>query len=186
MTDDKGHLVLINRELDVIDKVFYDEKMHFSLLKTVEGVALEKIGKHDKSEETKNWHSASESSGWGTPGAPNSVFSETPTASDIVVFSSSKITPDNDGLEDFLEIGLNLEGNGNVVSVTVFDETGSFVRNIAKNMLAGQKASFIWDGTADDGTIVRTGIYIVLITLYDDKGKTERWKKVCTVIRNSK
>ena len=186
MADDKGHLVLLNRELDVIDKVFYNEKMHYSLLKTVEGVALEKIGKHDKSEEAKNWHSASESSGWGTPGAPNSIYSETSTASDIVVFSSSKITPDNGGYEDFLEIALNLEGNGNVVSVTVFDETGSYVRSIVKNMLVGQKASFIWEGTADDGTIVRTGIYIILITLYDDKGKMEKWKRVCTVIRNSK
>ena len=167
----------------MIDKVFYDEKMHFSLLKTVEGVALEKIGKHDKSEETKNWHSASESSGWGTPGAPNSVFSETPTASDIVVFSSSKITPDNDGLEDFLEIGLNLEGNGNVVSVTVFDETGNLVKKITRNMQIGPEDSIIWDATADDGSPVGTGIYIVLITLYNDKGKTEKWKKVCTVIR---
>ena len=64
------------------------------------------LRKHDpwnKSNEVSNWHSASESSGWGTPGAPNSVFVEMPVTSDKVVFSSSRITPDNDGYEDILD-----------------------------------------------------------------------------------
>ena len=112
------------------------------------------------------------------------MFVEFPPASDEVVFSSSKITPDNDGLEDNLVIHLNLTGNGNVVSVTIFDETGSYVKKIASNMLAWLEASIIWYGTADDGSPVNTGIYIVLITLYDDTGKTKSWKKVCTVVRN--
>jgi hypothetical protein len=184
MPDDKGHIVLLNRELDVIDQVFYTEKMQYSLLSDYEGVALEKIGKHLKSEDAKNWHSASESSGWGTPGAQNSVLAEIPSGPDKVVFSSTKITPDNDGYEDYLQITLNLEGIDNVISVSVFDETGNYIRNIAKNLLAGQQALLSWDGTSDDGSLVRTGIYIILINLFDDKGKTEKWKKVCTVIRN--
>ena len=44
-------------------------------------------------------------------------------------------------------------------------------------------ATLIWDGTTDDGSPADTGIYIVFITLFDDTGKTEKWKKVCTVIR---
>ena len=183
MNDDKGHLVLYNRELDKIDQVMYNEKMHFSLLSTDEGVALEKTGTRNKSEEAMNWHSASESCGWGTPGAQNSVMTEFPASSDKVVFSSTKITPDNDGFEDFLEIKLSLNGNGNVVSVTVFDETGNYVKKIADNLFAGAGATLTWDGTAADGKLVGTGIYIVFITLYDDTGKTEKWKKVCTVIR---
>jgi len=184
MSDDKGHLKLYNRELDRIDEVFYNEDMHYSLLSTREGVALEKTMPQNKSEEAASWHSASQSSGWGTPGAPNSVFAEMPSTSDKVVFSSSKITPDNDGNEDFLTIMLNLKGNGNVISVMVFDETGNYVRKIAANLFAGAEASLIWNGTSDDGSLVNTGIYIILITLYDDTGKTARWKKVCTVIRN--
>ncbi len=183
MPDDKGHLILYSRELDRIDEVRYYEEMHYSLLSTKEGVALEKIGPQNKSDESANWHSASESSGWGTPGAQNSAFVEMPATSDNVVFSSSKITPDNDGNEDFLKILLRLMGNGNVVSVIVFDEAGNYVRKIAANLFAGSEASVIWDGTSDDGSIVKTGIYIILITIYDDTGKTVRWKKVCTVIR---
>jgi hypothetical protein len=184
MPDDKGHVVLYNRELDKIDEVFYNEKMHFSLLSNFEGVALEKTLPQNKSGESAYWHSATESSGWGTPGAPNSVLTDTLPASDKVALSSTKITPDNDGNEDFLNIRMNLNGSGNVVSIIVFDEVGNYVRKIATNLYTGAEASFIWDGTTDDGSYVRTGIYIILITLYNDAGKTERWKKVCTVIRN--
>ena len=103
--------------------------IHF--LSLDDGVALEKTNPQNRSEEATNWHSATQSSGWGTPGAPNSVFVEMPSASDKVVLSSSKITPDNDGNEDFLTIMLNLKGSGNVVSVMVFDETGNYIRKIA-------------------------------------------------------
>lgn len=184
MPDDKGHLILFSRQLDRIDEVSYTKKMHYSLLRDDEGIALEKTVPHSNSSDAGNWHSASESSGWGTPGAPNSVFAEFPSGFNTIEFSSTKITPDNDGTEDLLIIHLRLAGNGNVVSVTIYDETGNFVSKIADNMLAGPDASIIWDGTAADGTLVRTGIYIVFITLFDDKGKVSRRKKVCTVIRN--
>ena len=183
MSDDKGHLILYNRELERIDELIYTDDMHFSLLSDCEGVALEKTGPGNKSEEESNWHSATESSGWGTPGAQNSVFVEFPSSSEQVVLSSSRITPDSDGFEDFLNINFTLRGNGNVISLTVFDETGNYIRKIAVNMFAGAEASVIWDGTADDGTPVSTGIYVILITLFNDTGKTLSWKKVCTVIR---
>ena len=184
MADDNGHLILYNRELDRIDEVVYNENMQSVLLSGYDGVALEKISPISKSEEVINWHSASESSGWATPGAVNSVFAEWPVTSDNVYFSSTKITPDNDGFEDILVIRFNLTGTNNVVSVMVFDETGNFIRKIASNMYAGPESSLTWDGTADDGSLVNTGIYIVLITTFDEAGKTARWKKACTVIRD--
>jgi hypothetical protein len=184
MPDDKGHLILYNRELDRIDELVYNDDMHYSLLSSHEGVSLEKTDPRNESKVAANWHSATESSGWGTPGASNSMFAEIPSSSNKIVLSSSKITPDSDGNEDFLTIKMNLTGSGNVVSATVFDETGNYVKKIAANLYAGAEVSLIWDGTADDGSLVNTGIYILLITLYNDTGKTERWKKVCTVIRN--
>ncbi len=183
MSDADGHLLLFSRELVKIDEVSYSEKMHSTLLSGYEGIALEKTDPGNNSNEARNWRSASESSGWGTPGAANSVYSEKPATSDIVNLSSSKITPDNDGFEDLLFLNFNLAGNSNVISVTVFDESGSYVRKIVENMSAGAEASLTWDGNADDGSPVCTGIYIVLITLFDDSGKTRNWKKVCTVIR---
>lgn len=80
-------------------------------------------------------------------------------------------------------IDFNLAGNGNVLNIAVFDENGQMVRNLAENFLAGSQASIVWDGTSGDGSLLRRGIYIILISVYDDTGKTEKWKKVCAVIR---
>ena len=183
MPDDKGHLILYDRGLEKIDEVTYDEGMHYSLLSGYEGISLEKIRINGLSADRSLWHSASQVSGWGTPGAPNSVLSEETESRGKVLFSSTRITPDNDGNEDFLVIDLALTGLGNIISVAVFDETGSFVRKIADNILAGPEASIVWNGTADDKKLVDTGIYILLITVFDDTGKIQKWKKVCTVIR---
>jgi hypothetical protein len=183
MPDDQGHLILLNRPLELIDEVSYNEKMHYSLLSGYEGIALEKVRPSVPSSDPKNWHSASEASGWGTPGAPNSVYSQKSIPDDRVVFSSKKITPDNDGYEDFLVIDLNLNGNGNVVTVIVYDETGDYVCKLTGNLLAGANASITWDGTGENGSLVNSGIYIILISVFDDTGKTKKWKKVCAVIR---
>jgi hypothetical protein len=157
--------------------------MHYPLLSGHEGIALEKTDPCSGSEVAINWHSAAGSAGWGTPGATNSIFSEERSFTDEVKLSSSRITPDNDGYEDLLTIAFDLAGTGNVISITIFDEAGNQVRRLVRNMLTGPEASFLWDGTADDGSPVRTGIYIVFITMYDDSGKTKTWKKVCTVLR---
>jgi hypothetical protein len=183
MPDDNGHLILLNRQLGIIDEVAYNEKMHYSLISGYEGISLEKVRPSVLSYDPKNWHSASESSGWGTPGAPNSVYSEQPATDDRLVFSSTRITPDNDGYEDLLVIDINLYGKGNVITVMVYDETGDFVCKLADNLLAGSRASVTWDGTGEDGSLVNSGIYIILITVFDDTGKTEKWKKVCAVLR---
>ena len=183
MPDDKGDLVLLNRQLELIDEVRYNEKMHFPLLSGHEGIALEKIRPLVFSTDPENWHSASEASGWGTPGAPNSIYTELPATDDMIVFSSKRITPDNDGNDDLLLIDFNLKGTGNVLNVSVFDETGGFVRKLASNFFAASKATITWDCTADDGSMVRSGIYVLLISVFDETGKTEKWKRVCTVVR---
>jgi hypothetical protein len=183
MPDNEGILILLNSELDILDKISYSETMHYSLLSGFEGISLEKTGMCNSSGEAVNWHSATENSGWGTPGKDNSVYVNLNKVTDKINMSSTKITPDSDGFEDFLSVSLSLVGDDNVVTLTVFDETGSLIRKLASNMLTGAEASFIWDGTADDGTPVKSGIYVVLIIIFDDKGKTERWKRVCTVLR---
>ena len=183
MPDDRGHLLLLNRHLDKIDEVIYTEKIHYSLLSGNEGISLEKIRPDLQSEESGSWHSASESSGWGTPGAQNSVFTTEIPAEEKLVFSSPKISPDNDGYEDVLVIDISTGDPGGIITVTVFDETGSFIRKIVENYLAGNSASIVWDGTAEDGSPVRTGIYIILTEMYNSSGRTEKWKRVIAVVR---
>ncbi len=183
MPDDEGELLLISIELDIIDRITYKEEMHYSLLSGFEGISLEKTGRCNPSGDPASWHSATENSGWGTPGRENSLITQTSDEPGLISFSSSKITPDNDGYEDFLTITLKPGGIGNIISVSVFDERGSPVRKIASNMLTGNEVSLVWDGLADDGSPVRSGIYIVYITWYDETGKSDSFKRVCTVLR---
>ena len=183
MPDDEGNLLLLSSELVLIDKISYNEDMHYTLLSGFEGISLEKTGECDFSGEPVNWHSATESSGWGTPGSANSVVPGTINESAIINLSSTKITPDNDGFEDLLSISLNPGANGNIVSLSIFDENGRLIKKVVSNMLTGNEVSLIWDGTADDGTPVRSGIYIILITWFDARGRSESFKRVCTVLR---
>ncbi|MGQ9620151.1 MAG: lamin tail domain-containing protein, partial [Bacteroidales bacterium] len=183
MPDDKGYLILFNKQLDMIDEILYSEKQHFPLLTGREGVALEKIIPSAVSSHTTSWHSASENSGWGTPGARNSVFIETPSGDGRVTLSSRRLTPDNDGVEDVIGINISLSGSGNVINVTIFDEEGNLVSKPAVNYFIGSEGMVVWDGTSSDGSLVRTGIYIIYISVFDDSGKTEKWKKVCSVLR---
>jgi|WetSurMetagenome_2_1015567.scaffolds.fasta_scaffold00005_123 hypothetical protein len=183
MPDNKGHLLLLDREMHVIDEVIYSEEMHYSLLASSEGVSLEKIRPGISSVLPSSWHSASESSGWGTPGKENSVFSPLMINNEMITLSSGRISPDNNGYEDVLVIDLISATPGAVITVTVFDEKGGFVRKLAENFLAGESASIVWDATADDGSLVSQGIYVILMELFDESGKTKSWKKVCSVIR---
>ncbi|MDY0099509.1 MAG: hypothetical protein RBR81_09925 [Bacteroidales bacterium] len=183
MPDDKGHLILMTRELDLVDEFFYDDSMHYPLLVSDDGVALEKFEPGGDSADRSNWHSAAATSGWGTPGVVNSVVVEKPVSKDGIALSSTKISPDNDGFEDILVISLSLTGTGNLISAEVFDETGTFVKTLAGNLLAGSDVSLSWDGTAKDGSLVEPGIYIIFVSVLDPSGKTIHWKKVCSVLR---
>jgi len=41
----------------------------------------------------------------------------------------------------------------------------------------------MWDCTVDNEKLVSPGVYILLVTVFNDAGKVKKWKKVCTVIR---
>ncbi len=183
MPDDKGHLLLLGRKMNVLDEVIYSEKMHYSLISDNEGISLEKIRPEMPSEESRSWHSASESSGWGTPGAVNSIWGPASGSGDQIILSSRRISPDNDGNEDILLIDFNFTDPGNIISASIFNETGSLVVKLAENYLSGAEATLAWDGIDENGSLVQTGIYIILVNIYNDKGKIRSFKKACTVIR---
>jgi len=183
MPAEEGHLLLLSRNLKLIDEVIYSAEMHSPLLSGTDGVSLEKIRPGMNSSESSSWHSASEYAGWGTPGKANSVFVNPGNNNDRISLSTSSVSPDDDGNNDVLVVDINAEGLGNVVSVTLFDESGTMVKRLAENFFAGGKASVVWDATGSDGTLVPSGIYIILIEMYNEKGKTRSWKRVCSVAR---
>ena len=129
-----------------------------------------------------NWHSASETCNWGTPGVTNSVLiSETEEVPGLNL-SSKRVSPDGDGFEDVISVRVIPGGSDNVVTVTVINERGYVVRRLAERFFAGSEALFVWDGTGDDGKRLNAGLYMIMSESYNSLGQTRRWKKVCALL----
>jgi len=180
--DDSGMLLLYDHALNVIDRVDYSSSMHMIFISGTEGVALEKVSPALSSDVSGNWHSASQASGWGTPGAPNSVTVIPADRANGLALSSSRISPDGDGYEDLVSVGVFPEGEDNIITVTVFNDRGYIVRRLAERHAAGAGAQFIWDGTSDSGARLPAGLYMIMAESFNAAGSSRRWKEVCALL----
>jgi hypothetical protein len=182
MPDDAGRVALTNSKGIVIDRVDYDQKWHFSLLSTREGVSLERINPWGPSQSSQNWHSAASTNGYATPTAQNSQFREGKKHErDWFVLEPKLFTPDSDGTDDLLMINLYPQEVGSVATIRVFDSSGNPIRTVANNALIATNSMFTWDGTNEIGQKVNHGIYVVWVRIFDASGKVKEQKKVCVL-----
>ncbi len=179
--DDEGEVVLLNNTGLILDELNYDEKWHFELLSEREGVSLERIKARAITQDPGNWHSASTSSGYGTPGYRNSQTASAQTDQGLITLSSKIISPDMDGRDDFLLIRYAFPKPGNVASVVVYDANGRAVRDIARSSLCGSSGFFRWDGLNDSGGKLSSAVYIIIVEIFDIQGKTKRYKNTVGV-----
>ncbi len=184
LPDGKGRLLLMSRDLLLIDDFSYYDDYHFDLLSATAGISLERINPDINTNTPSNWHSATGLSGWGTPGLANSVDNYTdPEGSSELSLSSTRITPDNDGFEDFLSINLNMVDGQWIVDILIYDDSGRRVKYLSENMSAYGKETIIWQGRDNNGNILPDGIYIVFVRAVSQAGEVYKWKKVCSILR---
>ena len=177
LTDDGGLIGLKNMEGIFIDKVEYNEKMHYPLLNFTDGVALEKIHFNLSGMVKSNWASASFAVGFGTPAYENSQFSEFNNISLPITVSPHVFTPDNDGRDDLLKIEYELDNAGYTANVIVFNAEGAKIKQIINNELLGTSGAFFWNGLDENSTKMPRGIYILFIELFDMNGNVKHFKK---------
>jgi len=184
MPDKEGGLLLFNRSLVLIDQMHYSEDMHFSMLTVTSGVSLERIDTGKPGTDENNWRSASGMSGYATPGMVNSCGNSVDdgVSKEVMTFSSGKISPDNDGWEDFLEIKISLPGEHNILEIEVYNDMGYPVRCLAENLTSGYSSKIIWDGCDDSGYPVQEGIYIICSKIISPGRAPEVLKGVCAVV----
>jgi len=182
LPDDGGTLILYDRNITIIDRVDYSPAMHMIFLSGTRGVALEKVIPGSASDVQSNWHSATGNCNFGTPGAPNSVMIDDSSEEEGLSLSSGRISPDGDGFEDVVSVGVFPGGEENVISVTVFNDRGYPVRRLAERVTAGAGASFAWDGLTDNGARLPAGLYMVIAESINTAGSSRRWKKVCALL----
>jgi hypothetical protein len=174
--DDAGTAVLISNGLK-IDHLSYSEKMHFQLLKTTEGVSLERSKLNRPNSDTGNLRSATSASGFATPGYKNSQYSEGQLFKEHLTLVSKTFSPDNDGYEDLLEMNYQFPVPGKIANVSIFNIHGVLIKRLLKNFILNSEGSFIWDGFNDQSQLVPGGIYLLQAELFDIDGQISRFSK---------
>lgn len=190
--DDEGNAILLNEQGAVVDEIPYKDDWHFKLIGDEEGVSLERINYDDTTinnpataldEQAANWHSAATSVGYGTPTYKNSQYRIDGGVQGTIKTSPDIISPDNDGMDDFLTIDYNFPEPGYTGSITIFDAAGRRVRYLQRNALLGTKGYFRWDGLGEKNEKLPVGIYVIYTEVFNLQGKTKKFKNVVVLAR---
>ncbi len=184
--DDRGSVILLNGSGKLIDEVSYLEKWHFKLIDNYEGVALERIDYNKPSQDPGNWHSASTSIGYGTPGYQNSQFMSEQLSDATIAVTPEIFSPDNDGFNDFATITYSFPEPGYVCNISFYDLNGRAVRYLTRNAICGLTGYFRWDGLDEKFNKLPVGVYVMISEVFNLKGKTKKFKNGIVLARRLK
>lgn len=171
----QGVVHLTDLSLNPLDRFAYDEKMHYRMLASTDGVSLERISYECDTQDEQNWKSAAANVNFGTPGYENSQRSSFLLAENNFSVHPEIFSPDNDGFDDYTEITCAFADLENRLSLYVYSPRGFLVRKLKDNVLCGAECHSVWDGTDENGNLVAPGLYVVKITCWNHQGK--HWNK---------
>ena len=174
--NDKDYVVLLDEKMLVIDELFYTDKMHHPLLAEEKGISLERISFTQNTNELKNWHSASTTSGYGTPGYQNSQVEIENITDPKVTFSPESFSPNFDGYNDEYQIQYKLEKPGYIANISIFDAAGRFVMKLANNEIMGTSGTIVWNGEDQTGQRQNLGVYVILVEIFSTAGEVYKYK----------
>ncbi|OQP49325.1 hypothetical protein A4H97_28715 [Niastella yeongjuensis] len=183
LPDDKGTLVLLNMQGIIVDELQYDHNWHFGLINDEEGIALERINYNGPTQDRSNWASAASTTGFGTPGYPNSQLMGDAQIQGQVTINPAVFSPDNDGFNDFAVIDYQLPEPGVVANIRIYDANGRLVRYLVQGATLSATGRFRWDGLGDRSNKLPIGTYIVLTELFNAQGRKKKFKQTVTLAR---
>ena len=165
----------------VVDKVSYTEDWHFGLLQSKKGVSLERFTFDGSSNDPNNWHSASETVSFATPGRVNSQIYSVGVDGELNL-SSGTISPDGDGYQDVLLINYQLSEPELLGDMVIYDDRGRKIATLLESYLLDTGGTVKWDGTRDDQTKASIGVYIIVFEAFNStSGDTFKTRKTITV-----
>lgn len=174
--NDFDYVVLLDEKMRVIDELSYTEKMHHPLLAEEKGISLERISFTQKTNDTKNWHSASSAYGYGTPGYQNSQVEIEDISKPKISFTPESFSPNSDGYNDEYKIQYIMEKPGYVANISIFDAAGKFVMKLANNEILGTSGTIVWNGEDQTGKRKNIGVYVVLVEIFNTTGEVFQYK----------
>ncbi len=182
--DKDGNISVYTDGFTLLDSLTYNQDWHSALLSDRNGVSLERLRADGPTQDAGNWHSAAAAVGYATPTGENSQDRETvipPTGDDLFSLPEETFSPDQDGFQDVLEIQYSTDRAGYITNILIFDGQGRQVRRLQRAELLAGSGSFLWDGTRDDGSRARIGIYIVWLETFTPDGNTRQQRLTCVL-----
>jgi hypothetical protein len=178
LPNEKGTIVLLDKQGKLIDELNYDEDWHFALINNREGIALERIDPMNATQLRENWTSAASTAGFGTPTYENSQFRQHANGRGQVSLEPTVFSPDGDGFNDICFIHYELNAPNYVANITIFDANGQIIRRLYKNASLSQNGFLRWDGLGENRKLLPVGVYIIYTETFNLAGKTKKFKNV--------
>jgi hypothetical protein len=179
--DEEGTVRIVNSKGKIIDEFTYRDKLQSPLLKSHEGVSLERISFFAGTNVGANWYSASSSVGFATPGYENSQFLKEDRPNKEFSIDPAIISPNADNHNDLSFFNFQFKDPGNSITIKIFSIDGKLIKTIAQNQLAGTEGFYFWDGTDQTGALIEAGIYIVWVDFFNPSGSHSTLKNTITV-----
>lgn len=176
-----GSVVLLNPEEDLIERFDYHERFHHSFLREFRGVSLERYALDAPAHDPKNWHSASATDGYATPGYRNSQVYDPGNLEKGIQISPQVFIPDAVGEKPFTTISYTLDQPGFLATLRIFSPGGLLIQELCQNEVWGQEGFYTWDGTDEKGRRVGSGYYIFWVEMFHPDGRVEQIKKTVVV-----
>ena len=179
---DEGWVVLLNKQMEVIDEFHYLATMHHPMITEVKGISLERTSFSQSTSDPANWHSASKTMGFATPGYQNSNADLLlKSGSEIVTFEPEIFSPNDDGYNDKYQIKLTPGEPGLMTNIRIYTEDGIEIRRLANNLMIGVQDLVEWDGLMENHQKAKLGIYIVKVELFGLKSKRQQFRAACVL-----
>jgi hypothetical protein len=176
-----GSVVFLNPKEDFIERFDYHERFHHSFLREFRGVSLERYALTAPVNDSKNWHSASATAGYATPGYKNSQVYDPGNLEKGIHISPQVFIPDAVGEKPFTTISYTLDQPGFLATLRIFSPSGMLIQELCQNEVWGREGFYTWDGTDQKGRRVGSGYYIVWVELFHPDGQVEQLKKTVVV-----
>lgn len=175
--NDRGVVLLKNKEGIPVDSLFYSASMHQPFLVNAKGISLERQGYDLETNAAGTFTSASVLSGGATPGYVNSVTKVEGDEKNKLFLERRTFSPDADGDEDFLIIGYSFSLDNAMMNVTIYNDQGQLVNRLVRNKSTGRQGEVLWDGLDEGGKKSPSGIYICYVELYNSSGHFQSFKE---------
>jgi hypothetical protein len=173
LNDDEGNMLLINEKDEVLDSLYYSEKMHLSFLNNKEGISLERINPFIFGSDQNNWTSAAEEQQFATPTARNSQY-KTGKQNGNFSLNQAYFSPDGDGENDVIVFSYISKTEKNIGSLHIYNDAGQIIKRVCDSKVLGSSGELHWAGDSDKGDKAKIGLYMAVWETYSASGEGEK------------